>query len=386
MSEGHPRPPRTAIVVGGGIVGAACAASLAEAGVAVQVIEAGRIASGATAAGMGHILVLDDSEAQLALTRLGRSLWDDLRDVFPDAVERDPCGTMWVAADEEELEAARQRHAFYAARGIPSEVVDAAGLYRHEPNLRPGFVGGLRIVEDSVVYPPTATAHLLDTARRHGAKVFEQTPVTRCEDGVVQLADGARREADVVIVAAGIATPSLVDLPGLVIQPKKGHLAITSRCPGFIRHQLVELGYLKSAHGGERTSVAFNVQPRATGQILIGSSRQLDTDDPVVEPEILARMLTRAIEFLPGLADLPILRTWAGFRPATPDNLPVVGPVPGSPGLWVASGHEGVGITTSLSSARILADRLLGRTPPIDPAPFDTQRLARGASHGATHG
>jgi glycine/D-amino acid oxidase-like deaminating enzyme len=386
VSGGHPRPPRTAIVVGGGIVGAACAASLAEAGVAVQVIEAGRIASGATAAGMGHILVLDDSEAQLALTRLGRSLWDDLRDVFPDAVERDPCGTMWVAADEEELEAARQRHAFYAERGIPSEVVDAAGLYRHEPNLRPGFVGGLRIVEDSVVYPPTATAHLLDTARRHGAQVFEQTPVTRCEDGVVQLADGARREADVVIVAAGIATPRLVDLPGLVIQPKKGHLAITSRCPGFIHHQLVELGYLKSAHGGERTSVAFNVQPRATGQILIGSSRQLDTDDPVVEPEILARMLTRAIEFLPGLADLPILRTWAGFRPATPDNLPVVGPVPGSPGLWVASGHEGVGITTSLSSAHILADRLLGRTPPIDPTPFDTQRLAHGTSHGAAHG
>ena len=381
MSGAAAHPPRTAIVVGAGIVGAACAASLAEAGVQVRVIDARRFASGATAAGMGHILVLDDSDAQLALTRLGRDLWDGLREVFPAAVERDPCGTVWVAADEEELEAARQRHTYYAERGIPSEVLDADALYRHEPHLRPGLTGGLRIVEDSVVYPPTATAHLLATARAHGATVEEQTSVSRCADGVVHMADGTRREADVVVVAAGIATPHLVELPGLVIQPKKGHLAITSRCPGFIHHQLVELGYLKSAHGGERTSVAFNVQPRATGQILIGSSRQLDTDDPVVEPEILARMLRRAIEFLPGLAQLPIVRTWAGFRPATPDNLPVVGPVPGSPGLWIASGHEGVGITTSLSSARVLADRLLGRTPPIDPTPYDTARLAGGATH-----
>lgn len=376
------QPPRSAIVVGAGIVGAACAARLAEAGVAVHVVEARRIASGATAAGMGHILVLDDSEAQLALTRLGRELWDDLREAFPAAVERDPCGTMWVAADEEELDAARQRHAFYAERGIPSQVVDADTLYRHEPNLRPGLAGGLRIVEDSVVYPPTATAHLLETARRSGATISEETPVSRCEDGVVHLADGTHLEADVVIVAAGIATPHLVELPDLVIQPKKGHLAITSRCPGFVHHQLVELGYLKSAHGGERTSVAFNVQPRATGQILIGSSRQLDTDDPVVEPEILARMLRRAIEFLPGLAQLPIVRTWAGFRPATPDNLPVVGPVPGHPGLWIASGHEGVGITTSLSTAQILAERLLGLAPSIDPTPYDTERLAHGATHG----
>jgi glycine/D-amino acid oxidase-like deaminating enzyme len=381
VSGTDPQPPRSAIVVGAGIVGAACAVRLAEAGVAVQVIEANRIASGATAAGMGHILVLDDSDAQLALTRLGRDLWDGLRATFPAAVERDPCGTMWVAADEEELEAARQRHAFYAERGIESEVVGAEALYRYEPNLRPGLVGGLRIVEDSVVYPPTATAHLLATARAHGATIDEGSKVDRCADGVVHLADGTHREADVVIVAAGIATPHLVELPGLVIQPKKGHLAITSRCPGFIHHQLVELGYLKSAHGGERTSVAFNVQPRATGQILIGSSRQLDTDDPVVEPEILARMLSRAVSFLPRLAELPILRTWAGFRPATPDNLPVLGPVPGSERLWVASGHEGVGITTSLSSAQVVADRLLGRTPPIDPTPFDTARLAAGVAH-----
>ena len=71
--------------------------------------------------------------------------------------------------------------------------------------------------------------------------------------------------------------------PGLAIRPRKGHLVITDRHPGFVTHQLLELGYLKSAHGSDAASVAFNVQPRATGQLLIGSSRQYDVEDPAVD-------------------------------------------------------------------------------------------------------
>jgi glycine/D-amino acid oxidase-like deaminating enzyme len=190
------------------------------------------------------------------------------------------------------------------------------------------------------------------------------------------------READIVVVAAGLETPGLVDVPGLVVRAKKGHLAITDRVPGFVRHQLVELGYLKSAHGHDPTSVAFNAQPRATGQVLLGSSRQLDTGqhddalDPRVEPEILARMVRRGLEYLPGLAGIPVVRAWVGFRPATDDNLPFIGPAPGRPRLWIAAGHEGVGIATSLATARLVADQLGGRTPPIDPAPYWPARLA----------
>jgi glycine/D-amino acid oxidase-like deaminating enzyme len=89
-------------------------------------------------------------------------------------------------------------------------------------------------------------------------------------------------------------------------------------------------------------------------------------------------MLRRAEEFLPGLARLRALRTWTGFRPATPDKLPLVGEW--EPGLWVATGHEGLGVTTAPGTARLLADLVLGRTPPIDPAPFHPRRpvAARG--------
>jgi D-hydroxyproline dehydrogenase subunit beta len=371
----------SALVVGAGIVGAACAEALAAAGVAVRVLERGRCGGGASAAAMGHVLVLDDSEAQLALSKLSRDLWDARRAELPAAVERDDCGTIWVAADAEELAAACAKHAWLGERGVASEVLDPDALYRHEPNLRPGLAGGLRIAEDSVVYPPAAVRWLLERAAAHGARIDEGAPVRRAGDGAVRLEDGATLEADVVVVAAGLATPALVDAPGLVVRPKKGHLAITDRVPGFVRHQLVELGYLKSAHGGEPTSVAFNAQPRATGQVLLGSSRQIDDHDPRVEPEILARMVRRGIDFLPGLAAIPVVRAWVGFRPATDDNLPVIGPVPGQPRLWLATGHEGVGIATSLATARLVADQLLGRAPPIDPAPYLPARLARSAAH-----
>ena len=367
----------TALVVGAGIVGAACAEALATAGVAVRVLERDRPGGGATGAAMGHVLVLDDSDAQLALSKLSRDLWDARRAEMPAAVERDECGTIWVAADEEEMAAVRAKHEWLAERSVDSEILDAEALHRHEPNLRRGLAGGLRVAGDSVVYPPCAARWLLERAVSHGATVEETTPVRRVLDGAVELDGGARLEADVVIVAAGLDTPKLVGLRGLVVRPKKGHLAITARIAGFVRHQLIELGYLQSAHGHERVSVAFNAQPRATGQVLLGSSRQLDDDDPRVEPEILSRMVRRGIEYLPGLAQVPVVRVWVGFRPATDDNLPVIGPVPGRPRLWIATGHEGVGIATSLATARLIADQLLERGPPIDPAPYAPARLSR---------
>ncbi len=371
-----------AIVVGGGIVGAACAEALAHVGGTVRLLERGHIAGGATAAGMGHVLVLDDSDAQLALTRIGRSLWTERWSHLPPAVERDACGTIWVAADEAELEAASRRATAYAAHGIEAELLDAEALYGHEPRLRRGLAGGLRIPGDRVLYPPTATRHLLDRAVAAGAVILERTPVQRAGNGHVDLADGNRFEADLVVIAAGLATPMLVDVPGLVIRPKKGHLSITARCPGLLRHQLIELGYLTSAHGDEAASVAFNLQPRATGQILIGSSRQLDDNEPHVDQGIVARMLARATEYLPALGNVPIVRTWTGFRPATPDHLPVIGPVPGAPRLWLAAGHEGFGIATALGTARLLVDQWLDRQPTIDPRPFRVERLS--ATHRAT--
>ena len=166
---------------------------------------------------------------------------------------------------------------------------------------------------------------------------------------------------------------------GLDVRPRKGHLVITDRHPGFVRHQLVELGYLKSAHGTTADSVAFNVQPRKTGQILIGSSRQYGNDDPAIDHAILGRMIDRAIEYMPDIARLSAIRAWTGFRPSTPDKLPLIGAMPADPRLFVATGHEGLGITTSLGTARLLTEQLLGRPTSIAADPYLPARYAKTA-------
>ena len=107
-----------AIVVGGGIVGAACAHELAHAGLAVTLVDAGFVGGGATAAGMGHIVVMDDSPAQFALTSLSRRLLADLAGALPAAVERDDCGTLWIAETEAELATAADRSRAYVASGV----------------------------------------------------------------------------------------------------------------------------------------------------------------------------------------------------------------------------------------------------------------------------
>ncbi len=126
-------------------------------------------------------------------------------------------------------------------------------------------------------------------------------------------------------------------------------------------------------------SVAFNVQPRATGQLLIGSSRELVGWDASINRDVLARMLQRAVAFMPGLSRLPVIRTWTGFRPATPDALPLIGAWPDVDGLWIAAGHEGLGITTALGSGSMLAALIAGGTPAIDPTPFAPGRAMGGA-------
>jgi glycine/D-amino acid oxidase-like deaminating enzyme len=361
-----------AIVIGAGIVGAACAEALARGGMRVLVLEQQFAGGGTTAAGMGHLVVMDDSPAQLALTAYSVRIWNALLPELPLDVEHEACGTLWIAEDAEQLDAVRTKQRAYDDAGIATEMLDAAQLASAEPELRAGLAGALRVRDDAVIYPPVAALALLERANRAGAEVREGVHVDTIGAREVRIG-GERIACDVVVNAAGAAAPALT--PGLPIVPRKGHLVITDRAPDFCRHQLVELGYLASAHTMTSESVAFNVQPRATGQVLIGSSRELVGWDARINPAIVQRMLQRALAFMPSLARVSAIRTWTGFRPATPDKLPLIGAWDETPGLWIAAGHEGLGITTALGTASLLADLVLGREPAIDAAPFAPARV-----------
>jgi D-hydroxyproline dehydrogenase subunit beta len=368
-----------AIIIGAGIVGSACAAECAREGLSVAIVEAGIVGGGATAAGMGHLVVMDDSEAQFALTRYSQKLWDDISDELPCEVEHDACGTIWIAADDEEMAEARRKEKFYSDRGVKTEILDAHSLAEAEPNLRSGLVGGLRVPGDSVIYPPCAAQFFVDQATSKGAKLFLGAAVEAITNDGVRLRDGTSISAGLIVNSAGSASSSLTH--GLSVKKRKGHLVITDRYPNFVRHQLVELGYLKSAHSLTAESVAFNIQPRKTGQLLIGSSRQFGAEDIQVDKSILTRMLDRAVEYLPRLGTLSSLRAWTGFRAATPDKLPLIGPHTEHERLYLATGHEGLGITTSLATAKLLVAQIMNHETAIPVTPYLPARMAQETLH-----
>ncbi|MGB9029380.1 MAG: FAD-binding oxidoreductase [Acidobacteriaceae bacterium] len=362
-----------AVVVGAGIVGAACARELAERGLKALVVDAGGVGGGATAAGMGHIVAMDDSPAQLALTSYSQRLWHELADQLPDDAEFEPCGTLWVASDDEEMDEVRRKQKVYASAGVLSEVLSAVTLAEEEPHLR-RLAGALLVPSDTVLYPPCAAGYLLREAVRMGAEVQMWRGVVYAGAGRVRLDDGTELHAPYIVNACGADAPRLT--PGLPIRKRRGHLVITDRYPGFVRHQLVELGYLKSAHSIATDSVAFNVQPRRTGQLLIGSSREFGAEGSDLNRALLGAMVTRAREYLPGIGDLHAIRVWTGFRAATPDKLPLIGPWPEDKTVYLATGHEGLGITTSLATARLLASTIVGEKMEIDVAPYLPSRYS----------
>ncbi len=362
-------------IAGGGIVCAACAWACARRGLKVVLVEKDVLGSGATAAGMGHIVVMDDSEAQFALTRYSQQLWQELAAQLPASAEYEQTGTIWIAADGEEMEAAERKFAYYSERSVPCRLLTARELQREEPNLAAGFVGGLLVVEDAVVYPPTVALELARRAEQMGASLLIGRSVTRLGEGQLILEDGSSVRAGRLVLALGADSTRL--RPDLPIRKRKGHLVITDRHPGFVHHQLVELGYLKSAHCTTADSVAFNVQPRQTGQLLIGSSRQFGAEHAEVDQPILSAMLARTTLYLPGISTLSAIRVWTGFRAATPDKLPLIGPDRNDTSLLLATGHEGLGITTSLATAELIADTITNRRSAISPEPYLPARYAQ---------
>jgi glycine/D-amino acid oxidase-like deaminating enzyme len=317
---------------------------------------------------------MDDSPAQLALTAYSRSLWQQQSPGLPKSVEYECCGTIWVAADDEEMADVHSRQRIYANAGVPAQVLTAAQLAEQEPNLRSGLAGGLLVPGDGVVYPPAAAGFYLAQAQALGAVVFLARAGSAAQ-GEVVLSDGTRLLADRIVLAVGAECDLLPSLP---IHKRKGHLVITERYPGFLRHQLVELGYLKSAHKVTDDSVAFNIQPRQTGQLLLGSSRQYGSEDREIDADVLRQMIERAKQYMPGLERLSVLRAWTGFRAATADKLPLIGPATGlsdDPSLWLAAGFEGLGITNAPGAARLLIDAMLGRESAIDAEPYLPARM-----------
>ena len=375
--------PRTAdvVVVGAGVVGAACALALGQAGLRVCVIDRAGPAAGSTSSGEGNLLVSDKlpgPELALALHSLG--LWREFAARTTVPFEFDAKGGLVVAASG--IEPLGRLVAEQRAAGVDAEIVPADELHDVEPMLAPDLGGGAYYGQDCQVQPMLAVRALLADAVRTGVVVVGATEAVSAErstSGAIRAVQTSRGAVGTerVLVAAGAWSGDVAQaLGGMVgVVPRRGHVVVTEPLPPLIRHKVYEAGYVDDVESDDAALLSTAVvEGTPSGPILLGSSRELVGFDRRLSGAAITMIARGAAALFPFLRDVRAIRTYLGFRPASPDHLPIIGE--GEAGLWYATGHEGAGIGLAMGTADLIRSLMLGDTPALDPAAFSPLRPA----------
>ncbi|MFI6094255.1 NAD(P)/FAD-dependent oxidoreductase [Lentzea sp. NPDC051213] len=349
------------VVVGAGIIGAACAQALHSRGLDVLVVDRHGPASGTSAAGEGNVLVSDKEPGpELDLARASRELWPALAE---DA-EWEEKGGLVVATTRDAAEPLKAFAARQRAAGIDACELTAAEALSHEPHLNPEITAAVHYLQDAQLNPVKATKSLL-----RGIRII--TVEVSTTDGRSVTTGQGVIHCGAVVNATG---PWARDF-GVNILPRRGVVLVTTPLPGAIRHKVYDADYVGAVASGDADlQTSGVVESTQAGTVLIGSSRQRRGFDDTIETRVLKALARKAIALFPMLADVPVMRAYGGFRPYAPDHLPVIGADPRTPGLWHATGHEGAGVGLAPATGRLLAELLTGATPHVDPHPFRVDR------------
>ncbi|MCM8550537.1 FAD-binding oxidoreductase [Streptomyces sp. STCH 565 A] len=369
------------VVVGAGMVGAACALYAAREGLDVIVVDRGQVAGGTTGAGEGNLLVSDKEPGpELELALLSAGLWTGLAEELGRETEYESKGGVVVAETPEALAGLETFAAGQRAAGVSALGVTADRLHDLEPRLAPGLAGAVHYPQDAQVMPALAAAHLL---RASGARLRTGRTVTGVLRGPGGAVRGVRTDrgdvhAPAVVNAAGpwggeVAALADVHLPVL---PRRGYVLVTEPLPPRIRHKVYAADYVADvASDSAALQTSPVVEGTAAGPVLIGASRERVGFDRSVSLPALRALAAGATRLFPFLARVRALRTYAGFRPYLPDHLPAIGADPRAPGLFHACGHEGAGIGLSTGTGHLIAGLLTGAAPALDLTPFRPDRF-----------
>jgi len=358
----------TVVIVGGGLMGLSAAFHLRrmDPTVRVTVLErahVGAAASGASAAGV-RVMGRDPVERAMALASLRR--WPDLDRELEGATGYHRGGGLRLALDED---AWRQVPAWVAeqrADGVPLEMVDAKEARRLAPGIASTCLGAVHCAIDGQAEALPAVRAFANAAIRLGARVEsrEGAQAVLWERGRVTgvtTSDGRREIADVVIVAAGAWSAALLRPLGIALpfRTRALQMLLTEPAPRT-------LAPVVSAF--ER---ALSFKQLDDGAYLIGGGWPARiVDEPANRWQVLDDSVTGslavALEVYPALGDRAVARSWAGLEAFMPDDVPVLGPVPGLDGLLVAAGFCGHGFALSPVVGDVLARLALGADPLAD--------------------
>ncbi|WP_269409431.1 NAD(P)/FAD-dependent oxidoreductase [Lentibacillus daqui] len=379
---------RDIIVIGGGIMGAAISYYGAKAGLDITVLEKRELASGTSSRCDGNILAIDkdpgfDSQMSLKSQQLVHTLSKELDVPFE---YRNP-GSILVCENDAEMEAAEKWVNQQQEAGLDFRMLDREDLRNESKYFADDLYGGLECKTDSTVNPYMLTFSLFDCAKKFGAKIHTNTEVkniTKQASGEFMIETNQQNfTANKVVNAGGVWAPvigEMVDIQ-IPIKPRKGQLMVASRQMPVGLRKVMEFGYLISKFGGvrqvdaltEKYGVALVFEPTESQNFLIGSSREFNGFDTKVSQKVTQLIAKRAVRFYPKMADMAVIRTYAGLRPWTEDHLPIISHVDEVPGFYVAAGHEGDGISLAAVTGKVMQEMLAEQDTciPIEPLRYD---------------
>jgi sarcosine oxidase subunit beta len=379
------------VVIGAGILGAAAAFHLARAGHRVMVLDRGapnREGSGTTAGNL-HVqavhtkrpgqLVPLDSRRFLPLQKASSDRWSLVPAELDADIELTRTGGLTVAETEEQRDELTTKSGWELDAGVPTELLDGAAAREAMPELGPTVIAATWCPSDGYANPLLVTPAYLAAAQRHGAEVRPAQGVTelsRLNTGWRLRAGSMTIDTPTVVNVAGPWLGSICALAGvnLAMAPVAIQMHATMRTPPLLRH-LVQ-------HIGE----GLSVKQVTAGNVLIGGGWPSASVNLAGRTKAsVASMhgnLAQAIRILPVLSQLRLLRMWAGPLGATPDEMPVIGEIPGAPGLFVAGGTYS--FTFAPLWAETLAALISGAPPPVSLAGILPDRLIQQGDSRAT--
>jgi D-hydroxyproline dehydrogenase subunit beta len=400
------------VVVGAGIVGCSCAFELASRGVAVCLVDRGPVSGGSTGLGEGNVLCCDKRPGpDLSLAVPGLALYSEIEDLLGEEAGVRRKGALVVHAEEGSWAAEPARLEALRAAGVSCSLLTADEVRDIEPSLRGPLLGASWFPDDLQCAPRAIARGLAREAVRLGAVVRTGLEVTRIVvngskegepeppggEGVRQVAsdirtfrvgpprvegvatrDGPLLAANVVLAAGAWSAP-LAATAGLhlPLEPRKGQLVRLECRPAFLRHKVIDGGYMAAVESEDAgLQVSTVMETTLDGHVLVGSSRERRGFDLDVDPAVSDALLTAAVRLAPGVADLATDTAWAGLRPWLPGGLPAIGPTQAAEGLFIATGHEGAGVAHGPITGRLVAQAICGESTDLDLGPFEPDRFS----------
>lgn len=380
------------VVIGGGVIGSAVAYYLCREGAEVLLVEAEDIASGASGACDGFLSLQTKKvgpHLDLALESL--KLYQELaRELGPDIEFRGEGGIL-LATSQDQVKAIRERAKELSRQGVEVELLGTSELKKMLPEVGKEVKGGSFCAAEGQVNPLQLVLRLVEKAKEMGARIM-----TGCRVENIVVANERVREVHTtqgvirsrrVVCAAGVGSNEIgrmiiVDVPVL---PQRGQILVTEPRDMVLKPIVYAAEYLGAKAGLEgltpsdeeamRLGLGFTCEQTASGNFLVGSTREFVGFDRSTTPEGMNAIAANAVRYLPFLGDLDVIRSFAGLRPCSPDGLPILGTVKGVKGFFLATGHSGDGICLAPVTGKVLADLVLDGETELDISPFSLYRF-----------